>query len=329
MTPDAILNLLSGLSRKVLYPGITPLTRMYNLEKLAGAGPMYIKRDDLNGVGPGGNKVRPLEYLIGEAFAQQCDTLIASGQANSNLCSIAAAACCKLGLKCILVHNSGEPERPAGNALLNSLSGVTEYYIGEVSDAERELYVLELAKTLAESGMKPYVVENGATTVHGSIGYIHLPLELEAQRMEHPITDLFVPGGNGGLASGVVLGTMLLDNPFHVHIITVEHPKEELRRIIDSLVEGMKEYLGIQDTIPMDSVMTIHDDYRGGGWGISTEESDAMIQTFAQQEGIFLERVYTAKTFWGMYDLLKSGNVKSDGACVLHSGGFAALFNQY
>ena len=92
---------------------------MYNLEKLAGAGPLYIKRDDLNGVGPGGNKVRPLEYLLGEALARKNDTIIASGQANSNLCSIAASACCKLGVKCILVHNSNRPEKPAGNALLN------------------------------------------------------------------------------------------------------------------------------------------------------------------------------------------------------------------
>ena len=132
MTSEAITRLLNGLPRQILFPGVTPVTRMYNLEKLAGAGPLYIKRDDLNGVGPGGNKVRPLEYLLGEALARKNDTIIASGQANSNLCSIAASACCKLGVKCILVHNSNRPEKPAGNALLNYLSGVEEHYIGEV-----------------------------------------------------------------------------------------------------------------------------------------------------------------------------------------------------
>lgn len=114
-----------------------------------------------------------------------------------------------------------------------------------------------------------------------------------------------MPGGNGGLASGIVLGTMLLGNPFHVHVITVENPKEELHRIIKELVEGMKEYLGTDIDLPLDCAMTIHEDYRGGGWGIPTKEADAMIQTAANQEGIFLERVYTSKTVWGMYDLLK------------------------
>ena len=329
MTSEAITRLLNGLPRQILFPGVTPVTRMYNLEKLAGAGPLYIKRDDLNGVGPGGNKVRPLEYLLGEALARKNDTIIASGQANSNLCSIAASACCKLGVKCILVHNSNRPEKPAGHALLNYLSGVEEHYIGEVSEKQREIYISELADVLTKNGKKPYIIENGATTIHGSVGYIHLPLELAALGSEYSITDLFVPGGNGGLASGIVLGTMLLGNPFHVHVITVENSKEELHRIIKELVEGMKEYLGTDIDLPLDCAMTIHEDYRGGGWGIPTKEADAMIQTAANQEGIFLERVYTSKTVWGMYDLLKKEKIKTGGACVLHSGGFAALFNQY
>ena len=197
MTSEAITRLLNGLPRQILFPGVTPVTRMYNLEKLAGAGPLYIKRDDLNGVGPGGNKVRPLEYLLGEALARKNDTIIASGQANSNLCSIAASACCKLGVKCILVHNSNRPEKPAGNALLNYLSGVEEHYIGEVSEKQRKIYISELADVLTKNGKKPYIIENGATTIHGSVGYIHLPLELAALGSEYSITDLFVPGGNG------------------------------------------------------------------------------------------------------------------------------------
>ena len=56
MTSEAITRLLNGLPRQILFPGVTPVTRMYTLEKLAGAGPLYIKRDDLNGVGPGGEQ---------------------------------------------------------------------------------------------------------------------------------------------------------------------------------------------------------------------------------------------------------------------------------
>ncbi|MCQ4838135.1 hypothetical protein NE556_23600, partial [[Clostridium] symbiosum] len=70
-----------------------------------------------------------------------------------------------------------------------------EHYIGEVSEKQREIYISELADVLTKNGKKPHIIENGATTIHGSVGYIHLPLELAALGSEYSITDLFVPGG--------------------------------------------------------------------------------------------------------------------------------------
>ena len=90
-----------------------------------------------------------------------------------------------------------------------------------------------------------------------------------------------------------------------------------------------RRYTGLTPPVPISSVMTVHGQYRGDGWGIPTEQSDAMIEQMAQLEGVLLERIYTAKTAWGMCDLLRRGEVKSDGACLVHSGGFASLFYQY
>lgn len=329
MTIAEIERALARLPRKLLCSFETPVERLYRLEEELNAGPVYIKRDDLNGLGPGGNKVRPLEYLLGEAMERRCDTIIASGMENSNLCSIAAAACCRLGLRCVLVHNNPEPQARRGNMVLNQLAHVEEHYIGSVSETERSAYVDRLAEELRAQGAPPWVIENGATTPRGAVGYIHLPLELYRHMEERPITDLFVPGGNGGLAAGVVFGTALLGAPFHVHVITVENPAEELEGILNGLFQGMTELTGLQPKIPVQRAMTVHGDYRGGGWGISTAQSDGMVEHLAQTEGIFLERVYTGKTVWGMCDLLKSGAVKSEGACVVHSGGFASLFYQY
>lgn len=327
MTITEIEQGLSKLPRQILCSFETPLERLRRMEEQLQAGAVYMKRDDLNGVGPGGNKVRPLEYLLGEAMERRCDTIIASGQENSNLCAIAAAACCRLGLRCVLVHNNPEPNGLRGNMLLNQLSHVEEHYIGSVSEEERNEYVTRLAAELKAKGASPWVIENGATTPRGAVGYIHLPLEL--LKSQEPITDLFVPGGNGGLAAGVVFGTALLGAPFHVHVITVENPKEELECILSKLFQELLELTGLRPEVPPQQVMTVHGEYRGEGWGIPTPQSDRMVEQLAQTEGIFLERVYTSKTVWGMYDLLKSGAVKSKGACVVHSGGFASLFYQY
>ncbi|RHR10781.1 pyridoxal-phosphate dependent enzyme [Pseudoflavonifractor sp. AF19-9AC] len=329
MTEKELEAALSAFPRRQLCGFATPVQRLYRLEEEQKTGPVFIKRDDLNGVGPGGNKVRPLEYLLGEALDRGCDVVIASGQENSNLCSIAASACCRLGVSCILVHNNPKPEHLAGNMLLNHLSGVEEHYIGSIPEQERDRYVEELADRLRREGRKPYVVENGATSVHGAIGYFHLPLELVREKTEVPIRDLFVPGGNGGLAAGVVFGTALLGGPFHVHVITVENTKKTLEAILDKLFQGLKEYTGLVPDVPVDSVMTIHEAYRGEGWGIPTKESEEMIRRLAQREGIFLERIYTAKTAWGMCDLLSRGLARREGACLVHSGGFASLFYQY
>lgn len=330
MTVKEIEQALQALPHKTLCSYPTPIERLSHMELNLNAGPLYVKRDDLNGVGPGGNKVRPLEYLLGEAIANKCDTIIASGQQNSNLCAIAASACCRLGLKCILVHNNPMPKNATGNILLNQLSQVEEHYIGTMPEPERDHYVQLLAEQLTLQGRHPYVIENGATTPNGSIGYIHLVLELMHTMEQFPISDLFLSGGNGGLASGTILGAALLDKPFHVHVITVEHEKDELKQIIQKLITGMEKRLGCSvPSTAIDQVMTIHDAYRGDGWGIPTKESDEMIHYMARTEGIFLERVYNSKTFWGMYDLLQSKTIQSRGACIVHSGGFASLFSQY
>ena len=77
----------------------TPLQPMKNLQrKLNTPVSLYIKRDDLTGLGPGGNKTRNLEYLLGEAVEQGCDVIFASGKSQSNLCTLAVSACCKADL---------------------------------------------------------------------------------------------------------------------------------------------------------------------------------------------------------------------------------------
>lgn len=319
-------SILSRQPKLVLCEYDTPVQRLHRLEVSLGVRRLYIKRDDLNGIGPGGNKVRALEYLLAHAKANRANVVIASGQKNSNLCTLAAAACCKLGLRCILVHNNEEPKHQEGNMILNQLLGVERIYIGDKSESERTRFVKKLAREVQCAGEVPFVIENGATTPLGLIGYAHLPLELSRHAAGTEIKRLFVPGGNGGLAAGVLLGNMLLGHPFHVHVITVEHTVEELRGILDDLLVGAVRMLNIEE-LPSPEASTIHGEYRGEGWAVSTEESDAAIYTLAQLEGIFLEKIYTSKTFWGMYDLVRKNNY--EGSCLIHSGGFGSLFSQF
>ena len=118
----------------ILDPNPTPLQYLSGLSQELFR-EIYIKRDDLTGLGPGGNKTRNLEYLLGEAVEQGCDVIFASGKSQSNLCTLTVSACCKADLDCVIVHNdASEPEHKVGNPLRNQLSGGAVRYVGDIVD---------------------------------------------------------------------------------------------------------------------------------------------------------------------------------------------------
>ena len=75
---------------------------------------ILVKRDDVMSLALGGNKVRKLEFLIGDAKEKRADTIITTGAQRSNHARLTAAAAVKMGLKPVLVLR-GKPNPPEGN----------------------------------------------------------------------------------------------------------------------------------------------------------------------------------------------------------------------
>lgn len=321
---------LEETARVRLLPGPTPLHRMHRLEEQWGYPEIYIKRDDMTGIGPGGNKIRSLEFILGEAVQQGCGRILAAGPVQSNLCTLTAAACAKLGLVCELVHNGEEPERKQGNLLLNQILGVKSHFLGKVDSKVRDAYMEELFEKYQQEGRKPYVVRNGATTGRGALGYTAAVLELMKQCREQGIEDMtvFTPAGNGGVATGLIYGNAVMGMPFRIVVISVEDDRETLETHIRETMAETEEITGIAVTKPLKELCEIEDSYRGEGWGQNTEESAREIYDFARAEGIFIENVYTSKVIVGMREWLKQGRT-SGPVCYLHTGGFGSLFDQY
>src|SRR6266850_1728621 len=92
---------LDGLPRISLATLPTPLEYLPGITKRLGM-EMLIKRDDLTGLGLGGNKARKLEYLMADAVAAEADVVITAGGDQSNHARMTAAACARLGLECEL-----------------------------------------------------------------------------------------------------------------------------------------------------------------------------------------------------------------------------------
>ena len=80
-------------------------TPCYKLERLSGqlGVELYIKRDDFSGISLfGGNKIRKLEYLLGDAKEKGCDIIFTYGATQSNHAMQTVSACRRRGLKAVL-----------------------------------------------------------------------------------------------------------------------------------------------------------------------------------------------------------------------------------
>ncbi|MDL2216010.1 pyridoxal-phosphate dependent enzyme [Ruminococcaceae bacterium OttesenSCG-928-N02] len=327
----ATLEALAKVPRVELGCWPTPVQKLAGFEKLLGREGLFIKRDDLNGVGPGGNKVRTLEYLLAKAVADGADTVLASGPAQSNLCTLAACCAKRMGLPAILVHNAAKPEKPVGNALLNELVGAQCVYIGAGTDEfQRADAVTALEEKLRGEGKNPYTVLLGGSTGLGAIGYLPVVAELARQCNDEnlAIQHIFVPGGNGGVAAGMVYGNAVLGRPFTIHVISVEDTADVLTAHMQRIIAEMEEIMQIPMGATVEEACLLTDAYMGAGWSQNTPQSAAMVRTFAQTEGIYIENVYTSKVAVAMMDEAEKG-LLDGGACFLHTGGFGSLFAQY
>lgn len=325
------------------YP--TPLQRIRRVEEeFSLPVPFYIKREDLSGLGPGGNKVRCMEYLLEEAVSQGCSIVVASGPYESNLCTTVAAACAALSLDCTLVYNSFQPEDRRGNMVLNKILDVREVFLGSCSGVERNEKAALLCDGYRAEGKKPFLIENGASTGLGVLGYIDMLREIKEEMVKGDITAhksegktagtdgpkklgrIFVPGGNGGIAAGLICGNYLENMPFEITVISVEHSKEILENRIKKLIKETEKYIG-PIGCGLESLCEVTDRYAGDGWGSNTKESSRMVKRFPHLTGIYIENIYCSKTVVGAVTEAEKG-LAGLPVIYIHTGGFASLFAQ-
>jgi 1-aminocyclopropane-1-carboxylate deaminase/D-cysteine desulfhydrase-like pyridoxal-dependent ACC family enzyme len=306
----------------------TPLQHLPRYGEMAGHPLLYMKRDDCMSLGMGGNKLRHLEFWLGDAISKGTDVIIACGMPESNQCRLAAAAAAKLGLECILLHNTYQPEFLQGNILLDHLLGAQSIFLGPMSEDERGQRAAALASQLRSQGRRPYVIGDVAL---GTLGYVNAALELHQQASQRNVDlkHVVIVGAMGGTASGFIFGTALLGRPWQVHVISVEYAKEHLCSILETNFAHIQQLLGRTPSVDLAAVATVYDDYLGPGYAQPAPEALQTVYDMAQTEGILLENVYTSKTVWGMHDLIARGIISDEEAvCVFHTGGGPALFGQ-
>ena len=157
---------VSGAARPapvVLGSWPTPLEPAPRLAVAVGlaADALWVKRDDLSGLGGGGNKVRKLQYTCAQALAAGATTVITSGAPQSNHARLTAAAAARLGLRSVLVLQGEEPEVPVGNLVLDLLAGARLVWTGPATAEQARREVERQAEKVRQDGGIPHVIPHG------------------------------------------------------------------------------------------------------------------------------------------------------------------------
>ncbi len=315
------MQLTTALARFVPLSPVSP-TPVQPMDRLGAAlgiapGRLWVKRDDLTGLGGGGNKVRKLEHLCADAIDRGCDTLVTGGGRQSNHARMSAAAANHLGLSCTIVLGSDPPDEATGNVVLDELLAPEIVWAGPLDYYELEAAIDAEAERLRAAGRTPYAMPLGGASTVGQLGYVRAALELRAQL---PDTTLIATAdGTGGTHAGLVAGWGDHDAVLGVDVGT--------RPDLDEVVPREAAAAAVLAGRPAPAgTCRIDHDRVGEGYGAPTEGCREALDLCARHEGLLLDPVYSGKGMAGLIAAVREGRVPRDGTIVfMATGGLPAL----
>jgi 1-aminocyclopropane-1-carboxylate deaminase/D-cysteine desulfhydrase-like pyridoxal-dependent ACC family enzyme len=277
----------------------TPLVRAHRLEAVLGRGQVLLKRDDLAGFAVGGNKTRPLEYLLGRAQANRCDVLVTGGGPGSNFCPAAALAARAAGLDCELVvcgdDGWSDGYGPA-NLAIAAAAGACIRPTGDQAREALDAAIEERAAGLAAAGRRPFPVPRGGSTPLGAVGFAVAADELAAQLAQSALADGAEPAlvvlavGSGSSCAGLLAA----GPPWPVLGVSVSRPLQEITSKVHALAEACARLLGYPPPHPGRLEIV---DARGPGFGVASQADLAAARLALHTEGLLLDDTYGAKAF--------------------------------
>ena len=227
----------------------TPLVPARRLSEEIGI-EVLLKRDDLTGVGLGGNKARAVEFHVGAAEAAAADVFVTGGGPRSSWVLTAAAGAVQRGLAVDLVMFGDRPPPARGTLdLLDRLGGVNVTFTGDPSRPSVDPVLETVVERLEASGRRPYVVGRGGAGPVGALGYVAAVAELEDQLGEMGVAagTVWMATGSCGTQAGLVAGYRTLAGGARVVGASVHRPVGECRRRIREISDSTLDMLGVRE----------------------------------------------------------------------------------
>ncbi|MGV8082077.1 MAG: 1-aminocyclopropane-1-carboxylate deaminase/D-cysteine desulfhydrase [Coriobacteriia bacterium] len=313
--------------------GIATLPTRYEVvryESDAGMLALFVKREDLSSELYGGNKVRKLDLLLGEALAEKRRSVITIGPYASTHLLATAIHAKALGLEPHVIMMPQVPAPFAEEALLAHAAIGTCVHLAR-DEAEASLVALDLAeKLLHRDGREPYAIPIGGSSPLSAIGYVNAAYELLDQarafawstlgglpRLLDRTMDfgnLYVPAGSLGTCIGLAIGFESMGKPYDITAVrAVPGPREEVERRAEALVEETVALLRSYDrSFPEvryeDLRLTFSDDALGTYFAEPTAEALRAVED-ARKLGLALETTYSGKALAALDMHLRSKRV--------------------
>jgi D-cysteine desulfhydrase len=305
----------------------TPLEHLPRFSAAIGA-EVWMKRDDVGPLGVAGNKIRKLEFVLADARSAGADTIVIVGAEQSNACRATAAACARLGLRCVLVLSGAEPDRASGNLLLDRLFGAEVRFAGTTDWAALAATAEEAMGALRAEGATPYSLPAGASSPLGAVGFVVAWFELldQLEAIGVDAATLIHAASSGGTHAGLIAGRLLAGRGPRVRGIGVAadiHP--DMPGHCAALASGAARLLGA-DAHDAAGAVWLDMGFLGDGYAIPTPEALAAIRLLARTEAIVCDPVYTGKALAALVASARAGELADAPAVFWHTGGWHAVF---
>jgi len=284
-----------------LFP--TPVEELLALSKQLGRQGLYVKRDDLSGNPYGGNKVRKLEFILGDVMHKGIQTVVTSGAAGSNHALATAIYGQKLGLEVELMLFAQPPtEEVRSNLLADFHAGARLHHADSYEEHLRMMD--EFMRRAAERNEIKYVIPPGGSMPLGVLGYVNAAFELKMQIEQGIIPEpdeIFVAYGTMGTAVGLALGVSMAGLHSKIRAVRVVPDVVANEEKFQELFEATRHLLIASDPSLASrsfdrEILSVEQSFYGQGYGVGTREASEAIELFDRFQEITLDQTYTGKT---------------------------------
>ncbi|HEX8080922.1 MAG TPA: pyridoxal-phosphate dependent enzyme [Jatrophihabitans sp.] len=275
---------------------------------------LWIKREDLGGLGGGGNKLRKLEFSVGAALAEGADTLVTIGGAQSNHARLTAAVGVRLGLQVVLVFPGSYDGVRGGNVALDGLFGARVHWAGDVDFVGLGEVAAAITEQLRAGGARPVLLGLGGSSAIASRGYLEAGHELLGQLPD--LHTAVVALGSGGTMAGLV-AALGPERVFGVEVGALVDPAGTVAELAGQV--GPRAVAAEELRISLDQI--------GAGYPDVTDQSMAAMRLVGRTEALVLDPIYTGRAMAALVAAVSDGTIAAGVKTVfLHTGGMPGLF---